>query len=107
MISRGLGPGSSPGRHARGIGARLAKLDAEDVVGRVCRRDHTVWKPDPTEIEDRLGWLTVVGDMRGEVSGLQAFGREVREAEYRHVVLLGMGGSSLGPEVLGRGVWVC
>lgn len=104
MILRGLGPGSSPGSHAGGIEARLVELDADDVVGRVWRRDHTVWKPEPTEIEDRLGWLTVVGDMRGEVSGLHAFAEEVREAGYRHVVLLGMGGSSLGPEVL-RGVF--
>ncbi len=59
-----------------------------------------VWKPEPTEIEDRLGWLTVSRDMRGEASALGAFGREVGEAGYRHVVLLGMGGSSLGPEVL-------
>ena len=94
--------GSSSGSYAGGIEAQLAKLDAEDVVGRVWRRDHTVWKPEPTEIEDRLGWLTVVADMRGEVSGLQAFAEEVRGAGYRNVVLLGMGGSSLGPEVLGR-----
>ena len=102
MILRGLGSGSSSGSHAGGIEARLAKLDADDVVSRVWRKDYTVWKPEPTEIEDRLGWLTVVGDMREVVSGLQSFAGEVREAGYRHVVLLGMGGSSLGPEVLGR-----
>ena len=100
MTLRGLGPGSSPGSHAGGIEARLGKLDAEDVVSRIWRRDHLVWKPEPTEIEDRLGWLTVARDMRGEASALGAFGREVREAGYRNVALLGMGGSSLGPEVL-------
>ena len=75
---------------------------AEDMIRRIWKRDHTVWKPEPTEIVDRLGWLTVARDMRGNVAGLRVFAEEVREAEYRHVVLLGMGGSSLGPEVLGR-----
>ena len=75
---------------------------AEDMIRRIWKRDHTVWKPEPTEIVDRLGWLTVARDMRGNVAGLRVFAEEVREAGYRHVVLLGMGGSSLGPEVLGR-----
>ena len=78
----------------------LARLDREDAVGRLWRKDHTVWKPDPSEIEDRLGWLTVARDMRAEVPTLHAFGQKMREVGYRHVVLLGMGGSSLGPEVL-------
>ena len=90
--------------YERGVRTLLAKLEAKDVVGRVWRKDHTVWKPEPTEIEDRLGWLTVARDMRGEVSALEGFAQEVREAGYRHVVLLGIGGSSLGPEVL-RGVF--
>ena len=90
--------------YERGVRTLLAKLEAKDVVGRVWRKDHTVWKPEPTEIEDRLGWLTVARDMRGEVSALEGFAQEVRVAGYRHVVLLGIGGSSLGPEVL-RGVF--
>ena len=69
------------------------------MVGRVWRRDHTVWKSDPTEIADRLGWLTVTETMRQQTAGLTMFADEVRRAGFRHVVLLGMGGSSLGPEV--------
>ena len=80
--------------------AQLARLQAEDVVARIWRRDHTVWKPAPTEIEDRLGWLTVTRRMRQEATALQVFAQGVRSVGYRHVVLLGMGGSSLGPEVL-------
>ena len=66
------------------------------------RGDHTVWKPDPTEISNRLGWLTVADQMGEQAAALEEFANEVRSSGYTHVVLLGMGGSSLGPEVLGR-----
>ena len=100
MTLKGMRSTGSMAGYSGGIQARLDKLDAEDVVGRMWRKDHTVWKPEPTEIEDRLGWLTVARYMLREVPALQEFAQEVREAGYRHVVLLGMGGSSLGPEVL-------
>ena len=74
----------------------LADLDRNEVSGRIWKRDHTVWKPDPTEISDRLGWLTVAGDMRKSVTELEAFADEVKDEGYLYIVLLGMGGSSLG-----------
>ena len=77
-----------------------ARLRRRGVVRRIWDGDHTVWKPDPTEISDRLGWLTCTDDMREQLPELQRFGGEVKAAGFRHVVLLGMGGSSLGPEVL-------
>lgn len=82
------------------VDAALARLQSEDVVGRIWERDHTVWKQDPTEISDRLGWLTVGEDMRSRVAELQAFADEVRGEGFEHVVVLGMGGSSLGAEAL-------
>ena len=51
-------------------------------------------------INDRLGWLDVVGAMQERVPALQALAVEVREAGWRDCILLGMGGSSLCPEVL-------
>ena len=80
----------------------LANLRRRNIVGHVWRGDHTVWKPDPTEITDRLGWLTITDRMRDRVPGLAAFADEIKSEGYRHVVLLGMGGSSLGPEVIGQ-----
>ncbi len=47
-----------------------------------------------------LGWLHVVQDRQADLSALQAFQDEVKQAGFEHVLLLGMGGSSLGPEVL-------
>ena len=80
-------------------------LLAQHVIGRIWRRDVSVWTPDPAgdaakSIANRLGWLTIHERMLGEVDDLKQLARGVREDEMRDVVLLGMGGSSLAPEVL-------
>ena len=75
---------------------------APDLPARIWRGDHTVWSPNPTEITNRLGWLRMPEEMSTKVADLMAFGREVKDAGYLHVVLLGMGGSGLGPEILKR-----
>ena len=93
-------PNEHLGCYAAGVEAALASMDREDLVGRIWRRDHTVWKPDPTEIADRLGWLTVTDAMRQQIVEITTFADGVRQTGFRDVVLLGMGGSSLGPEVL-------
>ena len=84
----------------KGVNAALANLQERNAVARVWQRDHTVWKPDPKEITDRLGWLTVTGRMRQDLPLLTSLAETVRGEGYGHVALLGMGGSSLGPEVL-------
>ena len=99
----------APRRHStiRALEAAVAvRLDASDVAQlpkRIWARDPTVWKDDPDtpEIRDRLGWLTVGEAMAQQVKALTAFAGEVR-AEFSRVVLCGMGGSSLAPEVLWR-----
>ena len=89
-----------PALQSKTVEATLSDLDQRDVMGRIWRKDHTVWKPSPEEIADRLGWLQVTDVMRREAPTLHGFANEVRDAGFRHVVLLGMGGTSLGPEVL-------
>lgn len=95
---------ASLGESRPAVDAAVADLVERDALRRVWQLDHTLWKPDPTEISDRLGWLTLPTDMRAHVDDLQAFADEVRDMGVRDVVLLGMGGSSLGAEVL-RGVF--
>ena len=90
----------SLGKHQSIVESALNDLDSRNIVGRIWQGDHRVWNEDPTEIADRLGWLNLPEAMMSEVAGLTDFGAEVRDAGFRHVVLLGMGGSSLGPEVL-------
>jgi glucose-6-phosphate isomerase len=78
---------------------RLDAFEDEDAVRRIWRKDHTVWSPDPTEIVDRLGWLTVADAMRPRVSELRSFAEACAADGLRTAVLCGMGGSSLAPEV--------
>ena len=81
----------------------LAELRTKDAVARLVAGDHTLWQDDPTEVADRLGWLPVLAEMRERVPELVAFADEVEADGLAHAVLLGMGGSSLFPEVLSRG----
>ncbi|HXK46029.1 MAG TPA: hypothetical protein PLT09_01210 [Deltaproteobacteria bacterium] len=80
----------------------LREADDSHVVARIHDMDHTVWKNDPREITDRLGWLVSPARMRERASELADFAEEVRAEGCTRVLLLGMGGSSLAPEVLGR-----
>lgn len=80
-------------------GPLLHEILSRDPVTRIWQRDHTLWKPDPEEITNRLGWLDLPNTMSDAVSELTAFARDVRTAGFRNIVLLGMGGSSLCSEV--------
>ena len=80
----------------------LVRAAEEGLMRRIQARDHRVWKPDPTEISDRLGWLDIAARMESEVADLERFAATVRAEGYTDVLLLGMGGSSLAPEVLAR-----
>jgi glucose-6-phosphate isomerase/transaldolase/glucose-6-phosphate isomerase len=78
----------------------MEELDHNRVVDRLWEKDHRLWKDQPTEITDRLGWLTVHERMREQLDGLRDCVAETKAMGVTDVVLLGMGGSSLGPEVL-------
>ncbi|RME01708.1 MAG: bifunctional transaldolase/phosoglucose isomerase, partial [Calditrichaeota bacterium] len=80
----------------------LKELRDHQVVQRIWQHDHTVWKPDPTEIRNRLGWLHSPEVMAENVQEIYDFVESVRSQGWDQVVLLGMGGSSLAPEVFRR-----
>ncbi|MEA2178977.1 MAG: transaldolase / glucose-6-phosphate isomerase [Solirubrobacteraceae bacterium] len=85
------------------VAERLQAAAGEQVVRRLWERDGTLWAPEGTpELTDRLGWLDIAERLAAEADDLRAFGAEVRDAGITDAVLLGMGGSSLGPEVLRR-----
>lgn len=88
------------GDYSQLVADAAAKLDSDRVPDRLGTHDHTLWRDDPTEISDRLAWLTLPTEMRSEVRGLCDFATAIKDAGYRQVALLGMGGSSLGPEVI-------
>jgi glucose-6-phosphate isomerase len=85
------------------VAARIERAQAEDVLGRIAKRDGTLWAPAGTpELEDRLGWLDIADRMAAEIGDLEAFARGVIDDGMTDAVLLGMGGSSLAPEVFRR-----
>jgi glucose-6-phosphate isomerase len=78
-----------------------AELVRRNAVGRMWDGDHTLWRDDPTEVADRLGWLHVVGEVRADLDELRRRCDRLA-SEVDHVLLMGMGGSSLFADVLAR-----
>lgn len=85
---------------APGVAARISEWNASDTVRRLWAGDPTVWSDDPEtpELADRLGWLRLHETMRPALPHILEIAEGVRE-DSDHVVLCGMGGSSLAPEV--------
>jgi glucose-6-phosphate isomerase len=90
---------NSLGSYQPKVEAALHNLREQTVISRIWAHDHTVWKPDPTEITNRLGWLHSPEVMRKAIAAIKAFVKAIRAEGYTHALLLGMGGSSLAPEV--------
>ena len=75
-----------------------AVLEPEDLYRRLIARDATLW-PEGNVSANRLGWLELPREMERQAKELTSWARNV---DQDTVVLLGMGGSSLGPEVLAQ-----
>ncbi len=78
-------------------------LGQQEILQRLLAKDASLWTDDPqkqAEVRDRLGWLDLHDTMAVRRAELDEFAREVRARGYTRAVLLGMGGSSLAPEVL-------
>ena len=78
------------------------RLRAGEALHKIWARQPSLWKDDAEHariIANRLGWIGVLESMRAETPALRDLAREVRESGVRDIVLLGMGGSSLAPEV--------
>jgi transaldolase/glucose-6-phosphate isomerase len=95
-----------PAADEQAVVERLRRAADEDVVHRIWHRDGTLWAPggrgDIPELEDRLGWLDISEKMIDNVDSLNDFAEGVLADGYTDVVLCGMGGSSLAPEVFRR-----
>src|SRR5437773_887011 len=76
----------------------LEEWTAAGKVRRLWARDATLWTG--ADEADWLGWLGIVEDQLGRIDHLRRVAEDVRREGFTRAVLLGMGGSSLGPEVL-------
>ncbi|MDQ3908733.1 MAG: transaldolase, partial [Acidobacteriota bacterium] len=95
----------SLGKYSDAIQSALKEAEKEDAVRRIWRKDAALWKQDDAHqkvIRNALGWLDVIDKMAGVADELQRFAAEIRDAGFKHVMVCGMGGSSLCPEVLAR-----
>ncbi len=94
---------SAIGHLADPVKRRVADMIAEAAPARLWSNDPTLWTTDPVgqeEIRKRMGWLDLPRSSRGAVKEINDFVTQVRADGLTHVLLLGMGGSSLAPEVL-------
>jgi len=86
----------------RAVDGRLAQLEQAAVVRRISEKDAALWKSNGTiekEIRDRLGWLQVADRMEERVPELDDLRAQLVAEGLTDAVLMGMGGSSLAPEV--------
>jgi glucose-6-phosphate isomerase len=84
------------------VAQALGGMREADVPGRLHARDHTVYKENPAGITDRLGWLDCPDNMPGKIGEILDFVEELRTEGVARVLLLGMGGSSLAPDLFAR-----
>jgi transaldolase/glucose-6-phosphate isomerase len=87
-----------PDALAAAVRASLEEWGREGKVRRLWARDASLWTG--TDEANWLGWLGITEDQHARFPHLKAIAEEVRKAGFTHVLLLGMGGSSLCPEVL-------
>lgn len=80
-----------------------SRLTDDDVAARLARKDATLWGPDAeSEAAIRLGWLDLPSTSRSLVDQLTELREQLRSEGLDRIVLCGMGGSSLAPEVICR-----
>ena len=85
------------------IDEKLTEVKEDNLIRRIWAKDPTVWHQDPGHqklIRNALGWLTISHEQLPQIGHLQVVAKDIKDAGFKHVLLLGMGGSSLCPEVL-------
>ena len=95
----------------------ISRAEAEQWTRKIWRKDAALWKPVESHFDEKqkkeaeehakiirnsLGWVTVIEQVSAAAEELAAFSARIRNDGFKHVMLLGMGGSSLCPEVFRR-----
>src|SRR6266576_6050394 len=80
------------------VSATLAEWAAKDKVKKLWARDASLWTG--ADESQWLGWLGIVDEQRAQAERFRSLAEEVKGAGFAHILLLGMGGSSLCPEVM-------
>jgi transaldolase/glucose-6-phosphate isomerase len=99
LKARGEQISFSLGKYQHAVDEALDEVDSERVVKRIWEHDHTLWKPESNEITNRLGWLNIAEVSKKSIPALEGLAANLRAEGHSQALLLGMGGSSLAPEV--------
>ncbi|MCI0344416.1 MAG: glucose-6-phosphate isomerase [Chloroflexi bacterium] len=94
-----------PASHLTGLEGAFERARRERWAERLMDRDTSLWSSDArvrVAIANRLGWLDAPEQFQDRIAGLEGFGDGIRDDGFRTAVVMGMGGSSLAPEVLFR-----
>ncbi len=87
------------GKYQKKVDEVLEKIKNERIVERIWQKDFSVWSDKPDEIVNRLGWLYSTETTRQALAEIYSFVDEVRKDRFTDAIVLGMGGSSMAPEV--------
>ncbi len=95
----------SPSPFDSEVRSAVERLAAGDFIERLWQRDPGLWTTEPAArktIENRLGWMTVYQTMLDRIKEFDDLAADIKSEDFTTVLLLGMGGSSLAPEVFQR-----
>ncbi len=87
-----------PSSLAGAVAASLDDWKRNNKVARLWQKDASLWSG--TDETNWLGWLTITEEQLAHIDALKQIAADVKKARFKHALLLGMGGSSLCPEVL-------
>ncbi len=87
-----------PSKLSDAVSSSLQDWKANNKVARLWNKDASLWTG--TDESKWLGWLTITQTQLADIDTLKKLGQEIKKSKFRHALLLGMGGSSLCPEVL-------
>lgn len=91
-----------PGQLQENLNHQFTFFSKQSIVNRLWEKDYSIWRSEEehkNSILNRLGWLNSIALMKENAEHLLSFGNEIKNAGFTHVVVLGMGGSSLCPDV--------
>ena len=87
------------GKYQKKIDETLEKVKDQKIAERIWKNDFTIWSDKPDEIVNRLGWLNSTKETGAALNEINSLVDEVREEGFKNAIVLGMGGSSMAPEV--------
>jgi transaldolase/glucose-6-phosphate isomerase len=83
---------------AAAVKASIEDWEKNDKVNKLWNHDASLWTG--ADEGNWLGWLNIVEEQLAHIDALKAIAVDIKKAKFKHALLLGMGGSSLCPEVL-------